>query len=254
MIRTRPCKSIDPSGLLAAFRQYVRVPQSMHLDPVWEDACFTPDLPDPLRAFDEVKVDGKVGRYLGWSQNDAQVIATEFDKSSFKLTINHYDVWRLAGVLDENHPWRQLREAFPVTLEFVDVESLEIVRIVEQGAAQKLRSSMRFLSKRLDDIRTIRCVGASPERQSFLIVARGCRRGYRRAKKVFSNTYEDSYYIALSCRYAEVHEKYREPWELLFGKSMLSILDRFDSVWPQPLWAICEFENWLEESGFEAPR
>jgi hypothetical protein len=247
VIHSRPSKRIDPLGPLALFREFVRVPQTVHLDPVWDDLCFTPDLPDPLKRFPDIQVDGPISRYLGWSQHDGQVIGWGFDRSSARLTINHHDIWQLASVIDEAN-CRSLRKAFPVTIEFCEVESLEIVRYVEQGAVQKIRTTIKNIAHGLIDIRAIRCIGVAPKQTTFLIVAHGGRRGFRRSKKVFANPFEDTYYIAVACRSVQVHEHYRNAWERLLGKGTLRILDAFGPVWPNPSWGACEFEAWLFEN------
>jgi len=122
------------------------------------------------------------------------------------------------------------------------------VRYVEQGAVQKIRATTNNLCRGLMDIRAIRCIGVTPKQQTFLIVAHGGRRGFRRSKKVFANPFEDTYYIAVACGSVQVHEQFRQPWERLFGKASLPILDSFEPVWPQPGWGACEFEAWLSEN------
>jgi len=241
----RPSKRIDPEGPLALFRNLTRVPQKLHQDPTWEDECFTPDRPDPLKWFPEVAAETPINRYLGWSQNDAFVNECRLKDRNYVLSLNHYDVHRLATVFDEDISWYRRRKDFPVTIEFQDAR-VEIVRVVEQGAVQKVRSSAANLSGRLCDIRTIRCIAASAEMYTFLVVVRGMT-GFRRGKREFANPYEDCYYIAVTCRNVILIEGYREGWLAKLGEEKLPILTKFDKVWPVPGWAMHDFEAWVDE-------
>ena len=221
----------------------------MHLDPVWEDAACTPEEDDPLKLFSAVDLDGRVERYLGWSQNDAYVLGWRYDHARLEVTFNHYDVWRLACVLDENRPWRRLAGTFPVILNFSAVTDLEVVRFVEQGAYQKIRASMRDLTRKGLDIRTIICLCAEPSHLAFLFVVQGLGNPFRRSKKQAANPYVDSYYIAFRCAAVGLDERYRDGWIKSMGIDTVRILDEFESIWPVPNWSICEFEAWLEAYG-----
>jgi hypothetical protein len=220
----------------------------MHLDPVWEDQMWEPGRHSATNLFPCMDLQGPVHRYLGYSQNDADILGCEITTTLLTLKVSHYDIGRLAMVLtDEPVNWLRLRKAFPVVITFKGLSELNVIRFVEQGAMQKVRSSLANVEGNLGHLRFISCIDSRPPSHSFLIAVHG-KRNFRRAPKVFANPFTNTYYFALTCEEVTVQDGSRDGWLEQFGNENLPLFDKFDAVWPVPLWGMCEFEAWVEEN------
>lgn len=250
LIYGRPSRQIPKDSVFAPLRDMPRV-RANPTTAFFDDEEYEQDpLKGRMPPAVDWPTDHPAARHLGWGQNDAVILGVEIESNVFRLTFNHYDVERLAAVL--SHPWRaEFRSAFPVTLHFEEVSELHILRMVEHWAVQHIRSSRSGLSDALCDIIDLNPIATCDDGAAFTLEMNGGRNGWRAKRPKHSpiGWYHDVIVVCLTAKELRVSERYREGWVRLFGEEDLWILDRFESVWPVPGWAVPDFENFLIEAG-----
>ncbi|QYK52261.1 MAG: hypothetical protein KF824_08325 [Fimbriimonadaceae bacterium] len=186
-------------------------------------------------------------RYLGHSQNDAIVIGWEVGNDFASLKFSHHDVARLASAISTHpDPWNFLKNKFPVTLTFNGLIELYVLRMVEHGVFQKVRSTVSNLARNMESIGSIILVEELPDEITIAIDVRG-NRPFLREKSPWCFSYTNEYYIFIRARSVTVCERYKQAWTEMFGDESKTILDNFEAVWPQPMWSMDKFENWQSE-------
>lgn len=182
------------------------------------------------------------------SQNDSVVQDIKIGRDSIELTVNHYDVERLASMLKPKPiNWDILGTAFPVIYRFDGVSELQVLRAVEHGALQHFRSSFRRLNGRLSGISYIHVLNCSAASISCIFAVNGGT-WFSRGKKVQLTEFFDEYYLCIEAANLTIEDRHREGWLKAFGPEQMAILDRFESVWPVPNWSVPDFETFLESS------
>lgn len=186
-------------------------------------------------------------RYLGHSQNDAIVIGWEVRNDFASLTFSHHDVARLASAISTHpDPWNLLKNKFPVTLTFCGLIELHVLRMVEHGVFQKVRSTVSNLARNFNDIGSIILIQESSDEITLAIEIRG-ERPFLREKPPFCFSFTNEYYLLIRAQSVSVEENYQQAWFELFGKEKRNILEAFEAVWPQPNWSMNEFDDWLSQ-------
>ena len=185
-------------------------------------------------------------RHFGFGQNDAEVLDIVVGQDYLEVKLSHYDIGRLACELVDDPPgaWAVMRYAFPVTFRFAGVSELVILRSVEQGVYQKIRSAQRSIKRAVHDVISMDCVDYAADRQRYLLRLNGAGSRFQRGA-VGGCAYKNGYALCIEARALKVKEEYREGWLRMFSGKHLDILDRFEMVWPVPSWAMVDFEQWL---------
>lgn len=186
-------------------------------------------------------------RHFGFGQNDAGILGFEFGRDSLTLTVNHYDIERLAYMFQGEESCN-LRSAFPVTFRFDGVSEFVVLRAVEEGVYQKIRHSQSSFAETLYDVRRLECVQFTADAQQYVLqVHHGPRFFSRSAQRVGGAC---GLTVCLVGRSLSVTEGYREGWARAFSGKRLDILDAFDEVWPVSSWSLRDFEHWLKQKMF----
>ena len=219
-----------------------RVQQEFHEVEEWPDV----EPVDLSICFNGLPEDHRLRRYFGFGQNDAFVISGSFQNDHISLTINHYDVWRLAcfaGLAD----WHKCDDAFPITLRFSGVKEFYPLRIVEHGDWQMIQKSRRCVFDNFVDVGNFEMCAFSADEVVALMYFNGgeC---YKRKRKLKEGWYNNEYKLCIHARKIDLEEHYREGWIKYCGEDSLPLLDKFESVWPVPAWGEPEFLEWIEKS------
>lgn len=205
-----------------------------------------PDAFDLISAV-PLPTDHPAKRHFGFGQNDAGVLGFELGRDSVALTLNHYDIERLAYMFQGEESCN-LRSAFPVTFRFDGVSEFVVLRAVEEGVYQKIRHSQSSFAETLYDVRRLECVQfTAGAQQHVLQVHHGSRFFSRSARPVGGAC---GLTVCLAARSMGVIEGYREGWVRAFGGKRLDVLDAFDEIWPVSMWSVHDFEEWLMQKGF----
>lgn len=246
MIPSRPSKRVHRDSPFAWLRELPRLGSS----PVWND-CFDFDQPPPdwldRLAFVSVPESHPVRRHLGFAHNDALIQDLHIGRETLTLTINHYDVERLAYTI-ENRPRRAMRRSFPVILRFGAISELAVVRAVEQGVYQKIRCSQPTIAPRLLDVVRIECLHYEEGCQRYVLSLNGTQSRFRRGKDQ-DHWFMNTYHVCVQAAELAIDERYRPGWVRLFGADRLDLLDAFEKVWPVPRWNVPDFERWVRDQG-----
>ena len=209
--------------------------------------------PEPQIPFETLPADHAAVGYIDWAQNDAQVIAFESRGDRLIITISHYDVWRLASVYTDGKLW-QKRNIFPVRLEFVGLAECHLVRIVEHGAYQFVRSSWRRPDRFLD-VSSLNVICYSPNEIQCVFNLNTRTPRFRRGPRF--DHYWDGVDVCIRAHGLLVSEDLRSEWQRLFGSGDLWIFDEFMKL-PQSqlphgygyrLDAVHDFEAFLKKIG-----
>lgn len=236
LIHRRPSKHAPRRGSFAALSEIVR-----EREPVLENWGSDWRL---RKAFPSVVLpsDHAFAPYEGLEHNDAMILGCVRERTAFSLTINHYNVWRLAAVVSEDgDAWHRLRDRFPVTLRFEGVREFRVVQHREEGDYRILRASLDGLASALFDVIALRCVGFSAEGLRFALWANGWRD--IRTKEMVANEIT----ILLSCDGVGVTERLREDWIASVGEETLPLLDGLLAAGPVQGWSVPDFERFVEE-------
>ncbi len=242
MIHTRQLRRIKKTSLFSYLRELKRVGQLA----VWSDEC--EESKDVIDRFATVALPDAhpAKRYLGYGQNDAEALGIEFGKESLTVTLNHYDVARLASVvLEDAAAWPRLRSAFPVGLRFEGISELLILRIVEQGVYQRIRSRQRSIACVVNDVIQMECIAYTPSQQHYILEFNGLGRPFSRNLARPPSPYNDGYAFCIQATDLVVNEHYRQGWKHVFDGKNLDVLDAFEQVWPVPAWGKSNFEEWI---------
>lgn len=185
--------------------------------------------------------------YLGYEQNDAMVLGCAVKRDAFTLTIDHYNVWRLASVA--RRTWSGPRDCFPVELRFAGVREMRVVLQAGTGEYRLLRSSIAALASVLDDVIGLKCVGANPGSLLFHL-----RLNSRRMVPMASGGWwAGEIDVLLECESASVAENLRQNWIDAVGEESLPLLDALLRLGPFQSWGVPDFERFVAEKT-SAPR
>lgn len=204
-----------------------------------------PDAFDLISAV-PLPTDHPAKRHFGFGQNDAGILGFELGRDSLTLTVNHYDIERLAYMFQGEESCN-LRSAFPVTFRFNGVSEFVVLRAVEEGVYQKIRHSQSSFAETLWDVVRLECVQFTTDEQHYVLdfnFSRGFSRSAQRVGGACGLT------VCLVARSLGVTEGYREGWGRAFKRRRLEVLDAFDEVWPVTGWSMRDFEHWLKQKGF----
>ena len=251
MIHSRPSRHISKNGAFGALHGLKRVGQRRGIPP--EDWDWPPRLGPVLETLLGVRwpepgsfKSAALGRHDQWGQNDAVILDLDLEGDTFSLTVNHYDVERLAAVMVDYQEWRSLRKAFPVEFTVAGVTEFHALTAVEDSAILKLRHRLRTLGNVLCDIRCIFEVPSFGDTCSFVFAIHEFFGEFKR-KGHTPKLCDYGTYLCVSGKSLVIHESYREGWAGQFGAEALFILDRFDPLWPKNNWAVPDFERWFDE-------
>jgi hypothetical protein len=184
---------------------------------------------------------------MGFSQNDANLLSARRSVDQFEITISHYDVGRLAcEITDKPIDWQSMRLLFPVTLRFVDVTEMHVVRRIEHGVYQCRRASINSIEHSLCDVIRFECLHWETTIERYVLRLNGRGMPFLRGKMPRFFSTEDDYSILIECKELQVEEHYRDGWSLYFDGKHLDVLDAFENVWPVPHWSMPDFTEWLE--------
>lgn len=241
----RPSKRIRKHSPFARLRNMSRVGQVANCS---EDSlCEEVDIIDRFEIV-PLPDNHPARRFLGFSQNDAEVLCINFRRSDLLFSVSHYDVGRLACELWEGRvDWQWMRMQFPVTMSFNGLTELLILRRVREGVVQKLRTSLRDLQRSVFDVIQIECVHYSAECERYIIELNGKGSYFKRSRK-YPQSYHNDYAICVECESLTVQADYRAGWERVFSGRYVDILDRFEAVWPVPHWSMPDFAEWIEKN------
>jgi hypothetical protein len=191
---------------------------------VWSDDEDWQDPQAAVNLFSRVKLPAgdPAKRHFGFGQNDARVLGVKLGADTLELTLNHYDIERLAACLVG---WEErFRRAFPVTFRFTGVTELVLLRVVEQRVWQKLRASQTTLGQRLNDVIQLNCVLFEPGTRRFVLEFHGIGR-FARGGPCAGHAHHCETAILVLAAALEVQERYREGWIEAFGGKHLDVLD-----------------------------
>lgn len=187
----------------------------------------------------------ELGRHDQWAHHDGGILDFNLNHERFVLTVNHYDVERLAAVMIDYKQWQSLKKAFPILFEVSGLREFHAIASLHDDTILKLRHRLSTLSKSLHDLRCVFQVPSPPGSSSFVFVCHEfLHKNYRNGN---SNKFQyQGMHLCVNGSQLEIVEGYREGWARQFGENALFILDRFDPVWPRNNWGVLEFERWLE--------
>lgn len=187
----------------------------------------------------------QLGRHDQWAQHDGGILDFNLSPERFALTVNHFDVERLAAVMVDYKQWHSLKKAFPILFEVRGLREFHAIASLHDDTILKLRHRLSTLPKGLHTINSIFQVPSPPGTVSFVF---NCHEFlHRRLRNPNSNLFQ--FFEVNLCANGEalnINEGFREGWAEQFGEEALFILDRFDPVWPQRRWSVLDFEQWLE--------
>ena len=166
------------------------------------------------------------------------------DRDSLSLTINHYNVERLASALQGG--WGGLQDKFPVVLNFEDVRELHVVVDAELGLYRKLRASLRGLSKALDDVVALRCIGYLPD--AFRLHLEINVRHSRWIEVEPGAGIVPGTNMLLECGRIAVVEDLRQNWIDHVGEGSVHLLDALERAGPAQRWSMPDFDRFIENN------
>jgi hypothetical protein len=233
--------------VFAHLRELPRVGQEAPPNELDEEEEYVPFDEEAMLA--KFPSDCRLRKHFGFGQNDARIIGGECTDSFFRLTFNHYDVERLAacaGLLTGD----ALDGAFPVSIEFVDVQELFVMRSAEDRFWQLIRNTRSDVFDNLLDVNEFRLHGLTEDEIIATLIVNEWS-PFRRRRTKYYGWSSEGVNIHVRAKAARVIERYREGWIEHCGKDSLPLLDAFEDVWPQRFWGVSDFEKWIKEQGFE---
>lgn len=248
----RPRKRIPKSSVFASARSLPRLGPEPNLHPE-EDHDWYFEPPEIEKLFPAIQIESgdPTGRYLDSSQHDARILNFKIEASEIVLTVNHFDVWRLASCF-AGHDWKSYARTFPVTYVFEGVHEVHVLRCAEEGAYQKVRASLSDLGTTLRDVLEIAKVGQPPAGPMFrLSIDNRKSGGFRRNSTLKLDVYGNWFEILIHCSALRIDDGSWEGWRRAFGPNADAVFRAFDDLWPVNTWGVPDFEEWLEQ--FEHP-
>ncbi len=251
MIHTRPSRHISKRGAFGALHGLRRVGRHRGIPP--EDWDWPPRFGPVLETLLGVRWpepgtfrSASLGRHDQWRQNAAIILDLVLQVDTFTLTINHYDIERLAAVIVDYQGWRPLQSAFPVVFAITDVSEFHALTAVEDSAILKIRHRIRSLREELESIRCIFEIPSEEGSKSIVFSVNESLPEFRR-KGHSPEERDNGTCLCVSGKCLTVRESYREGWAEQFGEDAMFILDRFDPLWPRNDWGVRDFQRWFEE-------
>jgi hypothetical protein len=242
----RPPKQIPIDSVFAHLRDLPRVGQAaLPEDPEWEPEIKTYDY---AKMVEPIPADNKLRRYFAFGQNDAHVIGGTLSGDRFTLTLNHYDVWRLAcsaRILD----WWDARRCFPVSLHFEGLKEIYAMRSAEDQHWQLIRNSRSRMFSNFWDVICFTMHSWADDEVVAALRVNNWRPFTRRQAR--SSNYSNWTEIHIRAKNVSLDESYRDGWIKHCGKATLPLLDAFEDVWPVQEWGVAEFERWAKLHGHE---
>ena len=245
LIHTRPSKRVPKRGPFRALSEIVR--RRIELDGVddWIDRRLNDAFPSV-----SLPNDHPFAPYEGGEHNDARVLGCHLDGSDFTLTIDHYNVERLAAVLLKDGEWRRrglgwFKGRFPVTLRFEGIREIHVLEDAEVGRFRKVRASLRGLSNALDDVILLRCIGYDENTLRFHLEF---NTQYRiEIQKSWGILPTANMFI--ECATVSVKEDLRQKWIETVDEGTLPLLEALLAEGPVQSWCVPDFEAFVQNMG-----